>query len=75
MPDAHDEFRDGGETIRWEITVGEVDWVEPSDRVHRAVNVGKEVFIDQGVPRTPFKSTRIYHGDASIPLLRIPSVA
>ena len=38
------EFRDGGETMPWKITVGEVDWVEPSDRVHRAVNVGKEVF-------------------------------
>ncbi len=38
------EFRDGGETQPWKITAGEVDWVEPSDRVHRAVNVGKEVF-------------------------------
>lgn len=38
------EFRDGGETLPWTITVGEVDWSEPSDRVHRAVNVGKEVF-------------------------------
>ena len=38
------EFRDGGETQLWKVTVGEVDWVEPSDRVHRAVNVGKEVF-------------------------------
>lgn len=38
------EFRDGGETVPWKVTVGEVDWVEPSDRVHRAVNVGKEIF-------------------------------
>ncbi len=38
------EFRDGGENQPWKITVGEVDWVEPSHRVHRAVNVGKEVF-------------------------------
>jgi len=38
------EFRDGGETLSWNVTVGEVDWSEPSDRVHRAVNVGKEVF-------------------------------
>ena len=38
------EFRDGGETQAWKITVGEVDWLEPSDRVHRAVNVGKEAF-------------------------------
>jgi len=38
------EFRDGGETQTWKVVVGEVDWVEPSDRIHRAVNVGKEVF-------------------------------
>jgi quercetin dioxygenase-like cupin family protein len=38
------EFRDGGETVPWNVTVGEVDWVEPSERVHRAVNVGQEVF-------------------------------
>ena len=33
-----------GEAQSWKISVGEVDWVEPSDRVHHAVNVGKEVF-------------------------------
>jgi len=38
------EFRDGGETAQWKIIVGEVDWSEPSDRVHRAVNVGEEIF-------------------------------
>ena len=38
------EFRDGGETLPWKITVGEVDWSEPTDRIHRAVNVGKEIF-------------------------------
>jgi quercetin dioxygenase-like cupin family protein len=38
------EFRDGGETLTWEVTAGEVDWVEPSDRVHRAVNTGKQLF-------------------------------
>ncbi len=38
------EFRDGGQTQPWKITVGEVDWVEPTDRVHRAVNVGREAF-------------------------------
>jgi hypothetical protein len=30
------EFRDGGESLPWEIMVGEVDWVEPSDRIHHA---------------------------------------
>jgi hypothetical protein len=34
----------GGEIQSWKITVGEVDWSEPSDRVHRAVNAGNEVF-------------------------------
>jgi hypothetical protein len=43
------EFRDAGKNaaaaaLAWNITVGEVDWSEPSDRIHRAVNVGKEVF-------------------------------
>jgi len=38
------EFRDGGEAQLCSITRGEVDWSEPSERVHRAVNVGKEVF-------------------------------
>ena len=38
------EFRDGGRTQGWEITVGEVDWSEPSERVHRAVNTGKETY-------------------------------
>jgi len=38
------EFRDGAVTQTWKVTAGEVDWSEPSDRVHRAVNVGKEVF-------------------------------
>jgi len=38
------EFRDGGESVPWKVSVGEVDWVEPTDRVHRAVNVGKEAF-------------------------------
>ena len=38
------ELRDGGETQSWNVTGGEVDWSEPSDRVHRAVNVGQEVF-------------------------------
>jgi len=38
------EFRDGADPQVWTMTAGEVVWVEPSDRVHRAVNVGREVF-------------------------------
>ena len=35
------EYRDGGESQSVEITPGQVEWEEPSARVHRAVNVGK----------------------------------
>jgi quercetin dioxygenase-like cupin family protein len=38
------EFREGGDALTSKVTAGEVDWSEPGDRVHRAVNVGKEVF-------------------------------
>jgi len=38
------EFRDTGETLSCPVSAGEVDWSEPSDRVHRAVNVGEQVF-------------------------------
>jgi len=38
------EFKDGGDPLTWNVTVGEVDWSEPTDRVHRAVNVGKSAF-------------------------------
>jgi quercetin dioxygenase-like cupin family protein len=38
------EFRDGSEPLPWRVTVGEVDWSEPTERVHRAVNIGNEMF-------------------------------
>ena len=34
------EFRDGGEPQRIPVAPGQVDWDEPTERVHRAVNVG-----------------------------------
>lgn len=34
------EARDGSELARFEVTAGQVDWDEPSERVHRGVNVG-----------------------------------
>ena len=34
------EARDGSELARFEVTPGQVDWDEPSDRIHRGVNVG-----------------------------------
>jgi quercetin dioxygenase-like cupin family protein len=38
------EYRDGSEGQRFELTPGEVDWDEPTDCVHRGVNVGKEPY-------------------------------
>jgi quercetin dioxygenase-like cupin family protein len=38
------EFGDGSESLNCKVAPGEVDWSEPSDRVHRAVNVGQEIF-------------------------------
>jgi quercetin dioxygenase-like cupin family protein len=38
------EFRDTGQTLSCRVKAGDVDWSEPSDRVHRAVNVGEKVF-------------------------------
>ena len=38
------EYRDGGESLRVGITPGQVDWEEPSARIHRAVNVGKQPY-------------------------------
>ena len=32
--------RDGTELARFEVRPGQVDWDEPSDRVHRGVNIG-----------------------------------
>jgi N-acyl-D-aspartate/D-glutamate deacylase len=34
------EYRDGSPTNHIPVTPGQVDWDEPTDRVHRAVNVG-----------------------------------
>jgi len=38
------EYRDGGESKRVEVTPGQVEWEEPSTRVHRAINVGKQPY-------------------------------
>ena len=36
------EYHHGGESQRIEIVPGQVEWEEPTDRVHRAVNVGEQ---------------------------------
>ena len=38
------EYRDGGKAHRVEVTAGQADWDEPTDRVHRAVNVGGQEY-------------------------------
>jgi hypothetical protein len=38
------EFRDGGEPERIELTPGQADWDEPFARLHRAVNIGTQVY-------------------------------
>jgi quercetin dioxygenase-like cupin family protein len=38
------EYRDGGKSQSVEITPGQVEWEEPTARVHRAVNVGKHPY-------------------------------
>jgi hypothetical protein len=38
------ELRDGSAPSRIELTPGQVDWDEPEPRVHRAVNVGAQVY-------------------------------
>jgi quercetin dioxygenase-like cupin family protein len=34
------EYRDGSESERFPVRPGKVDWDEPTDRIHRGVNVG-----------------------------------
>ncbi len=38
------EYRDGGESARFEVSAGQADWDEPTDRVHRGVNVGQRPY-------------------------------
>ena len=34
------EYKDGSSPHRFEVSPGQVDWDEPSERVHRGINVG-----------------------------------
>ena len=38
------EYRDEGERLSIDVSPGLVEWEEPTSRVHRAVNVGKQVY-------------------------------
>ena len=38
------EYRDGGQSDVIHILPGQVEWEEPTERVHRAVNVGEQPY-------------------------------
>jgi quercetin dioxygenase-like cupin family protein len=38
------EFRDNSPRILAELTPGQVDWIEPSNQIHRAVNAGRQAY-------------------------------
>ena len=38
------EYRDGAASHRFDITPGQVDWDEPTERLHRGVNVGGQPY-------------------------------
>jgi oxalate decarboxylase/phosphoglucose isomerase-like protein (cupin superfamily) len=38
------EYRDGGESDRLEVSPGQAGWDEPTDRLHRGVNVGEQPY-------------------------------
>src|SRR4051794_17720516 len=40
------EFRDESPKQQIRVTPGQVDWHEPSDRAHRAINVGHAAYED-----------------------------
>lgn len=43
------EYRDGGEPQRLEVSSGQADWDEPTDRVHRGVNIGPGTYEEIAV--------------------------
>jgi quercetin dioxygenase-like cupin family protein len=43
------EYRDGGVTERFEVAPGLAGWDEPTDRVHRGVNVGERPYEEVAV--------------------------
>ena len=56
------EFRDSDDKHRVIVTPGQVDWDKPSDRVHRAVNVGNQPYEEVTVfllddPNAPHQPT------------------
>ncbi|HET8546680.1 MAG TPA: hypothetical protein VFL57_01675 [Bryobacteraceae bacterium] len=43
------EYREGGRGERIDVSAGMADWDAPSDRVHRAVNIGAQTYEEVAV--------------------------
>ena len=43
------EYRDGGDTHPVDVAPGQAGWDEPTDRVHRGVNVGAESYEEVAI--------------------------
>jgi len=43
------EYRESGEMVRFDVTPGHADWDEPTDVVHRGVNVGSETYEEVAI--------------------------
>jgi quercetin dioxygenase-like cupin family protein len=43
------EYRDGGDAQPVDVVPGHADWDEPTDRVHRGVNVGAEPYEEVAI--------------------------
>jgi hypothetical protein len=43
------EYRDGSSPERVSVRPGQVDWDQPTDRIHRGVNVGREAYEEIAV--------------------------
>lgn len=43
------EYHDGGGTGRFDVAAGQADWDAPSERVHRAVDVGGHTYEEVAV--------------------------
>jgi len=43
------EYRDGGDRERLQVAAGQTDWDEPTERMHRAINVGTQVYEEVAV--------------------------
>ena len=43
------EYRDGGERLELEFVPGHADWDEPTDRVHRGVNIGADPYEEVAI--------------------------